>query len=575
MPRLTLEETRAKLEEVRSRSIVLQQHQQEEASRASSFKVRRGEADGEAFAEDFLHRLEVAERRDHESLTREQEVTADALDALLLDSAVPDFGGEPSTSAATNGAHAVMPTPEEIRLCVQMYWKSPAAKREGQRDSTLAVAGSFVVPNEAPLDEMAFCKMLALVQKPALGVKKGHSAAQKAGWEASFSLMDYDGTGALTREKVRRFLDRRKRAFNESLKAQEEHMRREELGGHAIAVELRVRVDTHLHHKRSRESALAALEEAMGEGAAFNDLFSLATALAPRYFGCERATLWIARDATVGGGADDADWDADQGGSFSQGASFKSASFKSSGSSPRHGVSFKSEGGVSSKSQGGSFKSGSGSFKSGGGSFSLGRLADGADRPRAIFTRFCTDESSLATSAHGEDKGAASAHATSEVTLAVNSLSIAGTAVDAVEPQLVANAYTDARFDTSFDERTGFVTRAIMCVPLVGAPAADAPVLPHGRGPKPPCLGCLQLINKLPKEVVPPAEFNMRDLRDGAAFCAVLSDAIAMAGPREAERCAREAMQHAATEDLKERNRAIKERRRKAKGTRKGAVGDA
>ena len=553
MSQPTLEQTRAKLEEVRARSFnwrtkleaPLPARAPAPGVSAASFKVRKGHAasNSEEFTEDFMHRLEDAERRDHQTLAREQ-VTADALDALVLESAAPDENDE------TGEEHSVMPSPQEVKRVVEMFWKSPAAKRSNQRDSSMAVAGSFIVSYDALLDENAFCKMLALIQKPALGTRKGHSPAQISGWHAAFHLMDFDGSGSLTRDKVKRFLDRRVRSLAEARKAHEEQVQREELGGKAIAAELQSRVDMHLHAGRAKESALASLEEVVRDGATFDALFPLVMALAPPFFGCERATLWIARDIDAERG-DEEEWDDDgtqAEGSFSRGASFKSTSAAS-------------------------FKSSAASFASAKSSSSWqGDSVATAQRGRVIFSRFPSAGSSFATAADGGD-GTGAAPATNEVTLAVNSLSIAGTAVSAAEPQLVANAYTDARFDTSFDERTGFVTRSIMCVPLVDTHAAGTAVHSRASRVAAPTLGCLQLVNKLPKDAMPHAEFNFRDLRAGSAFSALLSEAILAAAPREAQQHVRQVEEYAAEQERLEKRRAVKERRRKTRSHKKRSHG--
>ena len=195
-----------------------------------------------------------------------------------------------------------------------------------------------------------------------------------------------------------------------------------------------------------------------------------------------------------------------------------------------------------------------------------------AQRGRVIFSRFPSAGSSFATAADGGD-GTGAAPATNEVTLAVNSLSIAGTAVSAAEPQLVANAYTDARFDTSFDERTGFVTRSIMCVPLVDTHAAGTAVHSRASRVAAPTLGCLQLVNKLPKDAMPHAEFNFRDLRAGSAFSALLSEAILAAAPREAQQHVRQVEEYAAEQERLEKRRAVKERRRKTRSHKKRSHG--
>ena len=175
------------------------------------------------------------------------------------------------------------------------FWKSPAKARSQFHDSSLAVDGSFVVPVEAELDEPTFCKMIALVQRPEYGFKRGHSAAQRDGWHAAFRNMDSDNAGTLSKGKVKRFLERRRRAFMETLKQKELQEMREAEGGTALADELQSRVDFHLKQQRARDAACAALDDVLAAGPTFGSLFPLTMALAPPLFACERATLWLAR----------------------------------------------------------------------------------------------------------------------------------------------------------------------------------------------------------------------------------------------------------------------------------------
>ena len=58
---------------------------------------------------------------------------------------------------------------------------------------------------------------------------------------------------------------------------------------------------------------------------------------------------------------------------------------------------------------------------------------------------------------------------------------IAGTVTQTGKSELVKDTRTDPRFSSKVDEETGFVTRNLICVPLLNE---------HG------CLGCIQLINK-------------------------------------------------------------------------------
>lgn len=593
---------RAKLEAVRGTNIGADSFLRRSESAAF------GNAPPAAAGADFLSRLAQAEQRDGESITRKHTVTADALDALLIDGAHEDDGlfiGGGATAAST--ATSVWPTAKEIKKMVQLFWTSPAERRVARPDSSMAVAGSFAVPEEAVLDEAAFCKLMALVQN-SKGCRKSHSTAQQAGWHAAFRAMDFDATGALTKEKIQRFLDRRKRALLESQKEHEAHARRQVQAGSELAVELQTQVESHIHQKHARESALAALQAATGRAAVRGvmALFPLTLELAPPYFDCERATLWIVR------AADDEDsFTSVAGASFNVGGGGGS-SFASSGGG-RGGSSFKRGGGRASFKQQGyklgpsvvDLSSSSQSFSRGSSftstSFTNDLGAGGARRTldesfssapvarlREIFSIFGgkADGSCLAEDGRGAgdaDGGGAdqAAQPGGQVSLKVNALSIAGTAVDVCEPQLVGNAYADSRFDTSFDERTGYVTRSILCIPLMRPPPAggdaDDGAAESLDAKRARCVGCLQLVNKLPADAKPPSEFSSRDLRAGRDFCAALAAAICAALPREAQREAREAERRRVLEARDEANATRKgqrdeekERRRKRRSRERG-----
>lgn len=62
--------------------------------------------------------------------------------------------------------------------------------------------------------------------------------------------------------------------------------------------------------------------------------------------------------------------------------------------------------------------------------------------------------------------------------------SIVGAAVCAKDIENIADAYRDLRFDPTFDRKTGYRTRSIMCVPIID----------ENRGGR--CIGCLQMLNK-------------------------------------------------------------------------------
>lgn len=62
-------------------------------------------------------------------------------------------------------------------------------------------------------------------------------------------------------------------------------------------------------------------------------------------------------------------------------------------------------------------------------------------------------------------------------------LGIAGSVALSGEPLVIADAWNDPRFDSSFDKRTGYRTRNILCIPL--------------RGTEGETIGVVQIINKL------------------------------------------------------------------------------
>jgi len=70
------------------------------------------------------------------------------------------------------------------------------------------------------------------------------------------------------------------------------------------------------------------------------------------------------------------------------------------------------------------------------------------------------------------------------VSLPITRRSIAGGAVAENKPQLVHDAYLDARFDPHWDRKTGFRTHAVLCYPIRAALDHDVRY------------GCVQLINK-------------------------------------------------------------------------------
>ena len=555
----------AKIEDARTKSTntsfiqkKLRSSRGEDAERSQSHVL-----ESSGFTEDFLERLAIAEQRDGENLTNKHLSAAAALDALLLEDSA---GGDelttgPSDPAAVREAiiKPIVPTHEELQRVVQLYWKSPVEKRNHMAVSSAAVEGSFVVQDEV-LDEPTFCKLVALVQKPALG-KRGHSRAQREGWHVSFNSMDFDNEGVLSFEKVRRFTNRRARAYRETVKEQAASAKIFEQGSSAIAAQLQSRVDEHLNQQRSRDAALSALEEAIEEGATFAAIFPLVMAIAPPFFGCERATLWLVRDAVVsegGGGGGDAPFTTPDARGLGQNkhASFKQSRFKLDGDA-QHADAARGRSRTRSRDRG-----------------TRAIQIDALPRRRRVlwakvppaaeneagwWTNNTTGIDRLAETSSSIGSAAGGGGSSDEVEITVDKRSIVGTAVAACEIQLVGNAYADSRFDTSWDERSGFVTRGVLCIPLFGqAPAAPSADAAADEGPN--CIGCLQLVNKLPKDVMPPAEFKSRDVRAGQAFCSKLSEAIEAALPREAELAAREAERALVEAARAERKRQAREK---------------
>ena len=83
---------------------------------------------------------------------------------------------------------------------------------------------------------------------------------------------------------------------------------------------------------------------------------------------------------------------------------------------------------------------------------------------------------------------------------------IAGWVAQTGEPLLIADAYQDARFDPSYDQRTGFRTRSILTVPIVI---------------KGEIAGVVQVINKVSAQA-----FDERDLRLFQSFASMASIAL-------------------------------------------------
>ncbi|MFO8013698.1 MAG: ATP-binding protein [Phycisphaerae bacterium] len=101
-----------------------------------------------------------------------------------------------------------------------------------------------------------------------------------------------------------------------------------------------------------------------------------------------------------------------------------------------------------------------------------------------------------------------------QVAVPVNDRSIAGWVANHRRPALVPDAYRDSRFTPAYDQRTGFRTRSVLCVPLVA---------------KERFLGVVQLLNRRDGEV-----FDQDDLDLAGAVAGLIAVAIHNAEEHEA-----------------------------------------
>ena len=92
------------------------------------------------------------------------------------------------------------------------------------------------------------------------------------------------------------------------------------------------------------------------------------------------------------------------------------------------------------------------------------------------------------------------------VAVPINDHSIAGWVASHRQPTLVPDAYRDSRFTPTYDQRTGFRTRSVLCVPLVA---------------KDRFLGVIQLLNRRDGEV-----FDQDDLELAEAVAGLIAVAI-------------------------------------------------
>ena len=100
------------------------------------------------------------------------------------------------------------------------------------------------------------------------------------------------------------------------------------------------------------------------------------------------------------------------------------------------------------------------------------------------------------------------------VAVPINDHSIAGWVANHQRPALVPDAYRDSRFTPTYDQRTGFRTRSVICVPLV---TNERP------------LGVIQLLNRRDGEV-----FDQEDLELAEAVASLIAVAIHNAEEHEA-----------------------------------------
>ena len=98
----------------------------------------------------------------------------------------------------------------------------------------------------------------------------------------------------------------------------------------------------------------------------------------------------------------------------------------------------------------------------------------------------------------------------------LNENSIAGSCVFHKKTVNLPNAYQDSRFDPTWDKKTGYRTRSVLCCPIIDTSTDE-------------CLGCLQIINKKDRynrTDTPEAVFKGRDQELGRDFCSVIAIAV-------------------------------------------------
>jgi hypothetical protein len=467
--------------------------------------------------------------------------SAEALDALLLEqrAAWDSLDGSSFGRKQKQANASLQPTDVEIERVAEIFFSNPALRRLDMADSSLKVEGRFVITADHELDFPTFSKLIALVQRPEKG-QKAHTAAQQKGWRTAFELIDADGAGIISPEKLERYLERRKRAVFEAARTHVKHVKEQEgANTDSIATDLQQRVQTHVRQKRSKAAAIAAIDEAVVAGAPLEAFFPLAMALAPALYDCQRASLWLVRPT----------------------ASAVAAIQQGSGDDDNDGVAKHLD--------------------------LWERAWCGELGSRQMFTRldaggeygecWATTVAQNKTPPTYEEIQRASLHADKdEVALPINNLSIAGSAVTAMEPQMVADARHDTRFDHTWDEKTGFTTQAVLCIPLFGddrAVTEEQAWEARRRGvaavAKQRCIGCLQLINKLSSTKLPTAKaavFEWKDVRFGEDFCSRLVTAIEGSLPRMLSGLAEERERAATARDRKQLKSERKARIRAMRG---------
>jgi len=114
-------------------------------------------------------------------------------------------------------------------------------------------------------------------------------------------------------------------------------------------------------------------------------------------------------------------------------------------------------------------------------------------------------------------------HLMPPIVVPLKKTSIAGATVLDRTPANIQDVYRDSRFDPTFDRKSGFRTRSLLCVPIRDS-AGD-----KGQ-PREHCIGCIQALNKMDRfKQTQGVAFNQKDLDLLDHLCHVVSIAIARA----------------------------------------------